>query len=55
MRSPDVANPYTGDWMLRDPDGILFGTGESADQPIEVQIVVKQRSTKDFHPFPECG
>jgi len=55
MVSPDVANSYTGDWMLRDPNGILFGTGETADQPIEVQIVVKQRSTKDFHPFPECG
>jgi hypothetical protein len=55
MRAPDVANTYTGNWMLRDPNGVLFGTGEMADQPIDVQIVVKYPSTKDFHPFPECG
>jgi hypothetical protein len=55
MKSPDVANSYSGNWMLRDPNGALFGTGELADQPIEVQIVVKNPSTKDLHPFPECG
>jgi hypothetical protein len=55
MKAPDIANAYTSNWMLRDPEGGLFGTGEEANQPIGVIIVVKNPSTKDFHPFPECG
>ncbi len=55
MKAPDVANTYSGNWMLRDANGVLFGTGANADQPIEVIIVVTYPSTKDFHPFPECG
>jgi hypothetical protein len=55
MKAPEIANSYTSSWMLRDPNGVLFGTGESANQPLQVIIVVKNPSTKDFHPFPECG
>ncbi len=55
MKAPDVANTYTGNWMLRDSNGVQFGVGELADQPIDCKIIVKLPSTKDFHPFPECG
>lgn len=55
MKSPDVANTYTGDWMLRDPNGTLFGTGDMADQPIGIKIIVIYHSTEDKFPAPECG
>jgi hypothetical protein len=58
MKAPDVANTYTGNWMLRDMNGVVFGTGEMADQPIEVQIIVKNpaaQSLQDRHSVPECG
>jgi hypothetical protein len=55
MQAPDVANAYTGNWMLRDPDGVLFGIGESSDQPIVVNIVVKYKNVIDKFTFPECG
>ena len=55
MKAPDVANSYNSNWMLRDSNGTLFGTGESADQPIAVNILVKKVSDKDKFPAPECG
>ena len=55
MRSPDVANTYIGNWMLRDPNGLLFGIGENGDQPIAIKIVVKYIVTKDKKAAPECG
>jgi hypothetical protein len=55
MKTPDVVNAYTGNWMLRDPNGALFGTGEAADQPIAINILVKKSSEKDKFPAPECG
>jgi hypothetical protein len=55
MKTPGVENAYTGNWMLRDPNGALFGTGEAADQPIAINILVKESSKKDKFPAPECG
>jgi hypothetical protein len=55
MKAPDIANEYIGTWMLRDPNGTHFGTGEAADQPIVVNIVVKKYNDKDKFPAPECG
>jgi hypothetical protein len=55
MQAPEVANAYLGSWMLRDPNGTLFGIGEAADQPIVVSIVVKYKNTKDKFPVPECS
>ncbi len=55
MRSPDVENTYIGDWMLRDPSGALFGTGENADQPFPIKIVTKYNIKKDKFTVPECS
>lgn len=55
MKTPDAVNAYTGSWMLRDPNGVLFGTGETADQPISVNILVKKFTDTDKFPAPECG
>jgi hypothetical protein len=55
MKAPDIAKEYIGTWMLRDPNGTLFGTGETADQPIVINIVVKKPIEKDKFPAPECG
>ena len=32
---------YTGNWVLKDPLGAIFGVGELGDRPIEVTIFVK--------------
>ena len=40
MVAPEEANTYAGYWLLRDELGNLFGTGESSDQPLIIQIVV---------------
>jgi hypothetical protein len=55
MKTPDAENAYTGKWMLRNPSGVLFGTGDAADQPIAINILVKKISEKDKFPAPECG
>jgi hypothetical protein len=39
--APSYAQPYTGNWMLQDPAGNLFGVGEQFNQPLAVTIVVK--------------
>ena len=34
--APQNAGVYTGNWMLRSPDGMLFGIGPSAQKPLQV-------------------
>ena len=34
--APQYAGVYTGNWMLRSPDGMLFGIGPSAQKPLQV-------------------
>ncbi len=34
--APQYAGVYTGNWMLRSPDGVLFGIGPSAQEPLQV-------------------
>jgi hypothetical protein len=55
MEAPDVANAYTGNWMLRDPNGALFGIGDIGDQPIVIKIVVKYDTNQERKYPPECG
>lgn len=38
--SPKTPGEYEGKWMLRTDDGILFGVGPGADQPLTVNIQV---------------
>lgn len=39
--SPLYAQPYTGNWLLQDAAGNLFGIGEQFNLPLSVTIVVK--------------
>jgi Ig-like domain from next to BRCA1 gene len=38
--APTSSGTYQGNWMLRDPNGNLFGIGSSGSQPFWVKIVV---------------
>lgn len=40
LRAPSRDGTYRGNWLLRNPSGITFGLGPSANQPFWVQIVV---------------
>jgi len=41
LTAPSVTGGFTGYWMLRNPQGALFATGEKANTPFYVDIVVK--------------
>jgi len=41
MTAPLNAATVTGNWVLQDASGNIFGFGETADRPIEVTIFVK--------------
>jgi hypothetical protein len=40
MQAPATPGTYRGEWMLRNPAGQIFGTGNDGDLPIWVQIKV---------------
>jgi hypothetical protein len=42
--APHRAGTYQGNWMLRDANGILFGVGANASQPIWTRIVVRREA-----------
>lgn len=41
MAAPRAVGTYTGYWMLRNPEGELFGVGDEGDGPIWVRILVE--------------
>ena len=41
MTAPLNTSTVTGNWVLQDANGNIFGYGETADRPIEVTIFVK--------------
>jgi hypothetical protein len=40
LAAPKTPGTYQGFWILRNQYGELFGTGENADQPLKVKIIV---------------
>jgi hypothetical protein len=42
LTAPSAPGSYSGYWILRNPSGALFGTGDKANTPIYVDIQVKQ-------------
>jgi len=44
LTAPSSSGSYTGYWMLRNPSGALFGSGDKANVPFYVDIVVKDQS-----------
>lgn len=40
MKAPPVPGEYNGRWMMRSSNGHLFGTGEQANGPVWVSVVV---------------
>lgn len=43
--APSANGAYKGNWLLRNPAGVLFGIGSQGDQPVWVQIVVGATAT----------
>jgi hypothetical protein len=40
MKAPGTTGAYKGNWELRNPGGVNFGTGKNSNQPFYVQIKV---------------
>lgn len=49
--APNQAGTYRGNWMLRDPQGNLFGIGSQQDDPFWVQIRVADVNTDFAYDF----
>jgi hypothetical protein len=54
MRTPMEANTYTSNWMIKDPSGNLFGSGDEVTQPFSLAIIVRELRPERKDPFP-CG
>jgi hypothetical protein len=54
MVAPATEGTYKGEWMLRNPDGDLFGGGDEADNTIWVEIKVGE-GTSDQATLPNLG
>lgn len=52
LKSPAANGHYTGNWMLKDPAGRVFGIGPSANKPFWVEIVVTGGSLGTLTPTP---
>ncbi len=44
LTAPDAAGHYVGYWILRNPSGTLFGSGDKANVPFYVDINVKEKN-----------
>jgi hypothetical protein len=49
MTAPGEAGTFSTAWMLSDPSGVRFGTGNQADQPVAIRIEVAAAA---FSPTP---
>jgi VCBS repeat-containing protein len=45
LKAPEIVGSYRGSWMLRNPQGFLFGVGEMANRPLWVQVNVGPKPT----------
>ncbi len=52
--APDVAGKYEGNWQFEDPNGKIFGVGNSADQPIwaRISVILPSINTITITPTP---
>lgn len=49
LTAPSSPGPYTSNWMLRNPSGALFGTGDKANVAFYVDVQVKEPVTELPH------
>jgi len=54
LTAPEEQGTYTGNWIMRNPDGVLMGTGPENDQPFFVMIEVIGSDTGTTTP-PDVG
>lgn len=45
LTAPGTTDAYSGNWMLRNADGNLFGVGKNSDRPFWVQIKIEVTET----------
>lgn len=55
LLAPMEPRTYTGYWMLRDLSGLVFGSGENADQPFSVTILVEEVQENKRLKALDCG
>lgn len=48
LKAPKTNGFYKGFWMLRNPQGFLFGVGEMANRPLWVQVNVGPKPTPEI-------
>jgi VCBS repeat-containing protein len=48
LKAPSVNGLYKGYWMLRNPQGALFGVGEMANRPLWVQVNIGPKPTPEI-------
>jgi VCBS repeat-containing protein len=48
LKAPEIHGFYKGFWMLRNPQNVLFGVGETANQPLSVQVNVGPKPTPEI-------
>ncbi len=53
--TPLQPDTYTGNWMLKDPSGSLFGAGDAANQPFSAIVVVEPIKVNDRRETFACG
>lgn len=53
--TPMQPETYTGNWMLKDPSGNLFGAGDGANQPFSAIVVVEPIKVNDRRETFACG
>lgn len=51
LESPSRPGDYTGEWMLRSANGVLFGEGDDAEDPFDVSIRVIQTNRNYLYDF----
>jgi hypothetical protein len=51
MLSPENEGDYTGEWLFKTPDGIRFGTGSTAKNPLTVEIEVNENAIGVVYDF----
>jgi hypothetical protein len=48
LRAPSQSGTYRSNWVLRSPEGVLFGLGPEADRPfwVEIRVVVPATNSR---------
>jgi len=55
LMTPYKPDSYQASWMLRDPAGVLFGSGNTGSQTFSIAVIVKELIEKERKYVDGCG